>query len=82
MNALFHFFETRLPPYPDNDIPLPRDGLAKFLWACTHGLRGWLLLFMVFTAGVGVYEALLFAWVGNLVDWLGEYSPSELWQAK
>lgn len=82
MNALFHFFETRLPPYPDNDIPLPRDGLAKFLWACTHGLRGWLLLFMVFTAGVGVYEALLFAWIGNLVDWLGEYSPSELWQAK
>lgn len=82
MNALFHFFETRLPPYPDNDIPLPRDGLAKFLWACTHGLRGWLLLFMVFTAGVGVYEALLFAWVGNLVDWLGEYSPGELWQAK
>lgn len=82
MNALFHFFETRLPPYPDNDIPLPRDGLVKFLWACTHGLRGWLLLFMVFTAGVGVYEALLFAWVGNLVDWLGEYSPSELWQAK
>ncbi|OOS20579.1 multidrug ABC transporter ATP-binding protein [Moraxella lincolnii] len=82
MNALFHFFETRLPPYPDNDIPLPIDGLAKFLWACTHGLRGWLLLFMVFTAGVGVYEALLFAWVGNLVDWLGEYSPSELWQAK
>lgn len=82
MNTFFRFFENRLSPYPDMDMPLPRDGLVKFLWACTQGLRGWLVLFMVLTAGVGIYEALLFAWVGNLVDWLAEYSPAELWQAK
>lgn len=82
MNTFFRFFENRLSPYPDMDMPLPRDGLVKFLWACTQGLRGWLVLFMVLTAGVGIYEALLFAWVGNLVDWLAEYSPAELWQTK
>lgn len=79
MNAIFRFFENRLPAYPDTPVPLPRDGLFKFLWACTAGLRGWLLLFMLLTAGVGVYEAMLFAWVGNLVDWLSIYTPETLW---
>ncbi len=82
MNALFRFFESRLPAFPDTPMPLPRDGLLKFLWACTQGLRGWLLLFMVLSAGVGVYEAMLFAWIGNLVDWLSAYTPQSLWAEK
>lgn len=82
MKPIFHFFESRLYPYPDEHIPMPRKGLFKFLWACTKGLRGWLILFMVLTAGVGVYEAMLFAWVGDLVDWMGRYRPDELWATK
>lgn len=82
MKKLLQYFESRLTPFPDNPIPLPRDGLLKFLWACTAGLRGWLLLFMILTAGIGVYEAMLFAWIGDLVDWLGQYTPQTLWAAK
>lgn len=82
MNKLFSYFETRLTSFPDTPIPLPRDGLLAFLWACTAGLRGWLLLFMILTAGIGVYEAMLFAWIGNLVDWLGTYTPQSLWSNK
>lgn len=82
MKPIFHFFESRLYPYPDEHIPMPKKGLFKFLWACTKGLRGWLLLFMLLTAGVGVYEAMLFSWVGDLVDWMGRYQPDELWATK
>ena len=82
MKRILHYFETRLTAFPDTPIPLPRDGFIKFLWACTAGLRGWLLLFMVLTAGIGVYEAMLFAWIGNLVDWLGTYTPQTLWANK
>ena len=82
MNALFRFFESRLSAFPDTPMPLPRDGLIKFLWACTEGLRGWLLLFMILSAGIGVYEAMLFAWIGNLVDWLGTYTPQTLLSEK
>ncbi len=84
MNALFRFFENRLPAFPETPMPLPspNDGLMRFLWACTKGLRGWLLLFMVLSAGIGVYEAILFAWIGDIVDWLGIYTPQTLWDEK
>lgn len=82
MKFLFKFFESRLNPYPDTPIVLPQDGLLRFLWACTAGLRTWLLLFVILTAGVGVYEAILFAWVGDLVNWLGQYTPQTLWAEK
>ncbi|WP_440454857.1 ABC transporter ATP-binding protein [Psychrobacter sp. ASPA161_9] len=84
MNALFRFFENRLPAFPDTPMPLPspRQGLLKFLWACTKGLRGWLLFFMILSAGIGIYEAMLFAWIGNIVDWLGIYTPQTLWTEK
>ncbi|GAF55809.1 LOW QUALITY PROTEIN: ABC transporter, ATP-binding protein [Psychrobacter sp. JCM 18901] len=84
MNALFRFFENRLPAFPDTPMPLPSpgDGMLKFLWACTNGLRGWLLIFMILSAGIGIYEAMLFAWIGNIVDWLGVYTPQNLWVEK
>ncbi|WP_025652568.1 MULTISPECIES: ABC transporter ATP-binding protein [unclassified Psychrobacter] len=84
MNALFRFFENRLPAFPDTPMPLPspREGLMKFLWACTKGLRIWLLFFMILSAGIGIYEAMLFAWIGNIVDWLGVYTPQTLWTEK
>ena len=84
MNALFRFFETRLPAFPEMPMPLPspRDGMLKFMWACTKGLRGWLVLFMILSAGIGIYEAMLFAWIGNIVDWLGVYTPQNLWTEK
>ncbi len=63
-------------------LPSPRDGMLKFMWACTYGLRGWLLLFMILSAGIGIYEAMLFAWIGNIVDWLGVYTPENLWLEK
>lgn len=80
--SIFNYFENRLNPYPDDDYELPTDNFLKFLWACTKGLRGWIFTLMFLTALIGVYEAMLFAWIGNLVDWLGSYTPSQLFAEK
>ncbi len=82
MNAIFRFFENRLNPYPNDEIDFTQKGLFAFLWACTKGLRGWLLLLSLLVAFLGIYEAMLFAWVGDLVDWLGSYTPQAFWQEK
>ena len=80
--AVFRFFENRLNPYPNDNYDLPTDNFLKFLWACTKGLRGWIFALMLLTGLVGVYESLLYKWIGDIVNWLGKYTPSELWAAK
>ena len=80
--AIFRFFENRLNSYPDDDYNLATDSLLAFLWACTKGLRGWILALMLLTALIGVYESLLFAWIGDIVNWLGHYTPATLWAEK
>jgi ATP-binding cassette, subfamily B, multidrug efflux pump len=36
----------------------------------------------VFTAAIGVFEALLFSMLGNVVDWLGAVPPAKLWETQ
>lgn len=82
MKKLFEWFENRINPYPDEAPTTPKNNLFSFIWSGLTGLRGWLLLLMVFNVGMGIFESLLFKIMGSLVDWLTEFSPSELWQAK
>ena len=45
----------------------------------TAGLRGWVLGMALLSAIVSAYEALLFAMLGRVVDWLGHVQPGRLW---
>src|SRR5207245_6170842 len=50
-----------------------------FLWACSKGVRGWLLATTLLTAVIGAFEALLFGVLGGIVDWLSKVQPGQLW---
>ncbi|WP_198972415.1 ABC transporter ATP-binding protein [Xylophilus sp. ASV27] len=77
---MFHFFEQRLDPYPAAEpVPTPRSFL-RFVWAGTEGLRGWILVLTALTAVIGIFEALLYAMLGRVVDWLAHTAPARLWQ--
>lgn len=80
--SLFSYFEKRLDSFPQASLPKGEMGIFTFIYACTAGFRGWLLLFAVLTAVAGVYWAYVYAWVGQIIDWIGMYSPSEFWQLK
>ena len=82
LNRIFSWFENRVETYPDRQPETPKHGLLHFIWSCTDGVRPGLLLLMVFTVGKGAMEAILFQFVGTLVDWLNMYSPSQLWTNK
>ena len=76
---MLRYFETRVDPYPEGQqLPLP-TGLIPFLWACTRGMRRYLVGMTLITAVIGMFEALLFALLGRVVDWLGSVDRASLW---
>ena len=79
---MFAWFENLVDPYPDpTPAPAPRD-FGSFLWACTEGTRPFIALMTLFTVAIGVFEALLFAMMGRIIDWLAEVPAAELYVRK
>ena len=76
---MFAFFERLVDPYPDAPPTTPPAGFWPFMLACTVGLRRYIAAMVVFTAAIGVFEALLFAMLGNIVDGLSKVAPARLW---
>jgi ATP-binding cassette, subfamily B, multidrug efflux pump len=76
---LFALFEKLLNPFPDEAPAVPPRGFVGFMWACTRGLRNYMLWMTLCTAIIGAFEALLFAFLGTIVDGLGKASPTQLW---
>ena len=76
---MFALFEKLIHPYPDRLPPVPPRGFLSFVWACTRGLRRHVLAMALLTAVIGAFEALLFAFMGHIVDWLGAVRPERLW---
>ncbi len=75
LNQFFTWFESRIEPYPDNQPTTPSKGLLPFIWSCLDGVRGWVIVLAIFSAGLGILEAVLFQFMGNIVDWLGKSTP-------
>jgi ATP-binding cassette, subfamily B, multidrug efflux pump len=73
------FFERLVDPYPEPAPVVPPRGLIAFIWECTRGLRRHVALMTALTAVIGAFEAILFAFLGRIVDWLGKVEPSRLW---
>ncbi|MDP1765365.1 MAG: ABC transporter ATP-binding protein [Methylotenera sp.] len=76
---MLRWFENLLNPFPASEIKPPPNALWPFVWACTKGSRLFIFVMTLFTALIGGFEALLFAAMGKVVDWLSKTSPDLLW---
>ena len=76
---MFRYFEKLVSPYPNTAPPALPRGFFAFLWACARGARRYIAAMTLFTALIGVFEALLFSFLGRIVDWLAKVEPSRLW---
>ena len=74
---MFQRFERLLDPFPAHDSPLPPQRLTAFLWSCTRGARGYIAALALFSASVSIYEAWLFAFLGQVVDLLSVWQVGE-----
>src|SRR5512136_2591246 len=72
-------FERLVPTFPDAPPATPPRSFFAFLWDCTRGMRPYIFLMTSCTAVIAAFEALLFAMLGRVVDWLASVEPSQLW---
>ncbi|AWI76140.1 multidrug ABC transporter ATP-binding protein [Parazoarcus communis] len=77
--CVFRLFENLVNPYPEAAPSSPPRGFFVFLWAGTTGLRPFIAGMTLLTATIGAFEALLFAMLGRVVDWLAKVEPASLW---
>ena len=73
---MFKWFESLVNPYPTKGLnkPLPTR-FFPFVWQAARGVRPYLLLLVLCTAGAASFEALLYAKIGELVNWLSQSQP-------
>ena len=76
---MFTWFESLVDPYPEDPPATPPAGFWPFIWAASFGLRRFVAAMVVFTAAIGIFEALLFAMLGSIVERLAQVAPERLW---
>jgi ATP-binding cassette, subfamily B, multidrug efflux pump len=74
---MLKWFENLVNPYPNEGLnePLPKQ-FFPFVWQASKGVRPYLLLLVLCTAGAATFEALFYAKIGDLVNWLTKSEPS------
>jgi len=70
---VLRWFERLLEPFPAGESPPLPTKLIPFLWACTRGSRRYIALLAGLSACVSIYEAWLFAFLGQVVDLLASW---------
>lgn len=71
---MFRWFEERLAPYPEEPPREPPRGLVAFCLYYTRGAWPWIIGMAIFTTLIAIIEVSLFAFMGNIVDWLSSQS--------
>ncbi len=73
---MLQWFEKRVDPYPSENLnqPLPTQ-FFPFVWQASKGVRPYLFILILCTAGAASFEALLYAKIGDLVNWLSKSEP-------
>lgn len=74
---MLRWFEGLLDPFPPEEVAQPPKGLLPFLWFCTRGARRYIGALAVLSAAVSIYEAWLFAFLGQVVDLLSTWQAGE-----
>ena len=76
LGRIFSYFERQVDPFPPKAPAQPPKGLYDFFRHYTLGLEKHFVLLGILTACTAVGEALLYAILGKIVDWLATSDPT------
>ncbi|WP_462147363.1 ABC transporter ATP-binding protein [Pseudoalteromonas gelatinilytica] len=75
---MYRLFERMTNPFPKEQPSQPPNSLFAFCRHYTRGMELSLLLMSLSAAALAILEVSLFSYMGQLVDWLGQYTPDTL----
>jgi ATP-binding cassette subfamily B multidrug efflux pump len=67
---MYKFFESLVPPFPNEDIVQPPASLAKFVWHYAKPFRFLLSCLVVTSAIISGIEVYMFSAIGQMIDWM------------
>jgi len=70
MDKIYAWFERLTVPFPTEEPQTPPAGFVKFCWHYCKPMWPWLLFLGLMGMGVAAIEIYLFAFIGNVVEWL------------
>lgn len=76
MERVWRFFETLVPPFPEDIKGEPPKGIIRFILFYTRGLWPFLIFIAILTSLMAAGEALFFICLGLIVDWTSSSLPS------
>jgi ATP-binding cassette, subfamily B, multidrug efflux pump len=77
---MYEFFEKLIKPFPPEEPVEPPKSLYAFCRHYTRGVEPQLIIMAVLTALTAMLEVSLFAFLGQLVDWLAVSNPDTFLQ--
>lgn len=79
---MYAFFERLTKPFPAEHPTQPPGTLIAFLRHYTRGCEPYLVLLAMGSAMIAILEVTLVGYLGEIVDWMGAYSPEQLLDEK
>ncbi|MGY0561661.1 ABC transporter ATP-binding protein [Luteimonas sp. A277] len=79
---MLRWFERQIDPFPQDPPAQPPASLYAFCRHYTRGTEKWLVLMALTTAGIALAELAMYAYLGALVDQLGNTTPAEFLAAE
>jgi ATP-binding cassette subfamily B multidrug efflux pump len=80
ISAIFSWLESRTDSFPSEKPVKPGTTLFAFVWHYSHPFWPLILVACVLATAIAIIEVYLFAFLGNLVDWLSAADRPTFWQ--
>ncbi|MBA2483834.1 MAG: ABC transporter ATP-binding protein [Nitrosomonas sp.] len=77
---MFSFFERLVNTFPPEHPTEPPKGIYQFCRHYTRDIEPHLIIMAILTTFLAISEAMLYAILGQMVDWLVEYDPQNFLQ--